>query len=70
MDIGLPGLSGLEAVRAIRAKAADIPVIAVSSYVMPGDRERALEAGFDDFVGKPIDDVALIEMVVRLLEQR
>jgi two-component system cell cycle response regulator DivK len=67
MDIGLPGLNGLDAVRAIRARSLDVPVIAVSSLVMPGDRERALEAGCDEFVSKPIDDVALVEMVDRLV---
>jgi two-component system cell cycle response regulator DivK len=70
MDIGLPGLSGLTAVRAIRAFAVDVPIVAVSSRVMPGDRELALEAGCDDFVSKPIDDLLLVEMVKRLLGDR
>jgi two-component system, cell cycle response regulator DivK len=71
MDIGLPGrLSGLEAVRAIRARAPSVPIIAVSSGVMPGDRERAIDAGCDDFVAKPIDDVRLVELVARALERR
>jgi CheY-like chemotaxis protein len=38
--------------------------------VMPGDRERAIDAGCDDFVAKPIDDVLLVDMVGRLLERR
>jgi two-component system, cell cycle response regulator DivK len=63
MDIGLPGMSGLEAVRAIRATSSRVPIIAVSSHVMPGDRERALEAGCDDFVAKPIDDDLLMALV-------
>jgi two-component system, cell cycle response regulator DivK len=67
MDIGLPELSGLDAVRAIRARGTRIPIIAVSSGVMPGDRERALEAGCDEFIAKPIDDVLLRAMVDRLL---
>jgi two-component system cell cycle response regulator DivK len=70
MDIGLPGMDGLEAARAIRARGADIPIIAVSASVMPGDRQRAIEAGSDEFVAKPIDDVRLVEMVDRLLERR
>jgi two-component system, cell cycle response regulator DivK len=70
MDIGLPGLSGLEAVRAIRARSSTIPIVAVSSGVMPGDRERAIEAGCDEFVAKPIDDVVLVGLVSRLLEGR
>ena len=67
IDIGLPGLSGLEAVRTIRARATQVPIIAVSAGVMPGDRERALAAGCDDFVAKPIDDRMLVEMVGRHL---
>jgi two-component system, cell cycle response regulator DivK len=69
MDIGLPGLNGLDAVRAIRAQLLDVPIIAVSSSVMPGDRERALEAGCDEFVSKPIDDLRLIELVERLVRR-
>jgi two-component system, cell cycle response regulator DivK len=67
MDIGLPGLSGLDAVRALRARSLTVPIIAVSSRVMPGDRERAFEAGCDEFVSKPIDDVRLVELVDQLV---
>jgi two-component system cell cycle response regulator DivK len=70
MDIGLPGLSGLDAVRAIRTRRVSIPIIAVSSRVMPGDRERALDAGCDDFVAKPIDDAQLVHLVDGLLTAR
>ena len=70
MDIGLPGLSGLEAARAIRATASTVPIIAVSARVMPGDRERAIAAGCDHFVPKPIDDELLVELVGRLLTPR
>jgi two-component system, cell cycle response regulator DivK len=70
MDIGLPRLSGLEAARAIRASGARVPIIAVSSRVMPGDRDRAIHAGCDDFVAKPIDDVLLVELVARHLAGR
>jgi two-component system cell cycle response regulator DivK len=69
MDIGLPGLSGLDAVRAIRARAASLPIIAVSSGVMPGDREEAIAAGCNDFVAKPIDDLQLVALVEGLLAQ-
>jgi two-component system, cell cycle response regulator DivK len=67
MDIGLPGLSGLDAVRTIRARSVNVPIIAVSSRVMPGDRERAFEAGCDEFVSKPIDDLLLVELVEKLV---
>jgi CheY-like chemotaxis protein len=67
MDIGLPEMSGLDAVRAIRASGAATPIVAVTSRVMPGEREQALEAGCDDFVAKPIDDVQLVAIADRLL---
>jgi two-component system, cell cycle response regulator DivK len=70
MDIGLPLFNGLEAVRAIRATGARTPIIAVSSRVMPGDREEAIDAGCDDFVAKPIDDELLVELVSRHLGSR
>jgi two-component system, cell cycle response regulator DivK len=72
MDVDLPGMSGLDAVRAIRAneRIAGTPIVAVSSHVMPGDRERALEAGCNEFVAKPIDDEALVALVRRLLEEQ
>src|SRR5262245_19178644 len=70
MDIGLPGVSGLETVRAIRMLGVTAPIIAVSSRVMPGDRDRALAAGRDDFMPKPIDGLALVDMVGGLLERR
>jgi two-component system, cell cycle response regulator DivK len=69
MDIGLPGLNGLDAVRAIRARSLNVPIIAVSSRVMPGDRELAIEAGCDEFVSKPIDDVRLVAMVDELVRR-
>ena len=68
LDIGLPGLSGLDAARAIRATMT-VPIIAVSSHVMRGDRERALAAGCDEFVAKPIDDVELVALVRRYLDR-
>jgi two-component system cell cycle response regulator DivK len=70
MDIGLPGVGGLEAVRSIRSQSPEVPIVAVSSRVMPGDRELALAAGCDEFVSKPIDDVVLLELVERLLVRR
>jgi two-component system cell cycle response regulator DivK len=70
MDIGLPGLSGLDAVKAIRRRDRDIPIVAVSSLVMPGDQEQALAAGCDAFVAKPIDDLRLVELVERLIGER
>ncbi|WP_208596370.1 PAS domain S-box protein [Desulfonatronospira thiodismutans] len=59
MDIQMPEMTGLEATRAIReAKSAgskrDVPIIAVTAHTQSGDRERFLDAGMDDYIGKPV----------------
>ena len=57
MDIQLPGKDGITVTREIKDNAAtkDIPVFALTSYAMKGDRERMMEAGFDSYVPKPIN---------------
>jgi len=56
LDIALPGMDGYGVLREIRAKDPDVPVIALTAYAYPADRERALRAGFTDYVAKPIVD--------------
>jgi two-component system cell cycle response regulator len=60
MDLQLPGIDGYQALKAIRSAPdlAGIPVIAVTSFAMVGDRDRALSAGFDHYLTKPIDPEA------------
>lgn len=57
MDIQLPGIDGFEATKQIRAskESASIPIIAVTSYAMSGDRERLLAAGCNGYIEKPIN---------------
>ncbi len=56
MDLGLPDMNGFEITRIIKSKPQyeDVPVIAFTAYAMEGDRQRFLEAGFNDYMPKPI----------------
>jgi two-component system cell cycle response regulator DivK len=65
MDIQLPGMDGLEVTRKLKEQAgtADIPVVAVTSYAMKGDREKALAAGCVGYVTKPIDKNTFIQEI-------
>jgi CheY-like chemotaxis protein len=67
MDLQLPGIDGLELTRRLKADPAtsDISIIAVTAYAMKGDQEKAMEAGCDDYVTKPIDTRALPELIAR-----
>ncbi len=61
MDIQLPGIDGFEATRRIRASVAarEVPIVAVTSFAMTGDRERLLAAGCNGYIEKPIDPDAI-----------
>jgi two-component system, cell cycle response regulator DivK len=65
MDLQLPGIDGMEALRQLRQspRTADIPVIAVTAQAMKHDRERALDAGFDGYIEKPISVRAFPDQV-------
>ena len=70
MDIQLPGMDGLEATKKIKAEpeTADVPVLAVTSYAMKGDREKALAAGCAGYVTKPIDKTIFLAEISRHLK--
>jgi two-component system, cell cycle response regulator DivK len=70
MDVQLSDSDGLSALKFLRARphTASIPVIALTAMAMRGDRERMLEAGFDEYIAKPIDIDAFSDMVRRFCE--
>ncbi len=72
MDLSLPILSGWEATRQIRADVASaaIPILAVTAHAMQGDRERALAAGCDGFIPKPINEETFASRVASYLGVR
>lgn len=65
MDLQLPGMDGLELTRRLKADPAtrSIIVVAVTAYAMKGDEQRALDAGCDGYIAKPIDTRALPRLV-------
>lgn len=69
MDIQLPGIDGLEATRRIRESKADgtIPIIALTSYAMAGDREKALSAGCTGYIEKPINPDTFMSEIEKYL---
>jgi two-component system, cell cycle response regulator DivK len=69
MDIGLPGMDGLEATGILKADAATraIPILATTSHAMKGDQEKALAAGCDGYITKPIDTRTFADTVKRFL---
>jgi CheY-like chemotaxis protein len=70
-DIAMPGGDGLDLIRELRRREAlrgrRVPAIALTAYAAAPDRRRALEAGYEAYVAKPVDAAALAALILRLL---
>jgi len=69
MDIQLTDMDGLEATKKIRESEADgkVPIIALTSYAMPGDKEKAISAGCTDYIEKPINPETFMAQIEKYL---
>ncbi|MBW2115989.1 MAG: response regulator [Deltaproteobacteria bacterium] len=69
MDIQLPGIDGLEATKRIRESEADdkLPIVALTSYALTGDREKAYNAGCTGYIEKPINPEAIIAKIEKYM---
>lgn len=71
LDIQLPTMHGYDVAKGLRMIPAlsATPIIAVTSYAMPGDREKALGAGCDNYIEKPIDPETFVSEVERIVQE-
>lgn len=67
MDVKMPELDGLEATRRIRATGSQVPIIALTAFAFPADQQKALDAGANEYLTKPLDRAALSAALSRLL---
>jgi len=72
MDIQLPGINGLEAARRIRASktGGDVPIIALTSYALVGDREQVMSAGCTGYIEKPINPATIMGELEKFLSKK
>jgi two-component system, cell cycle response regulator DivK len=68
MDLKMPVLDGYEATRQIREMNANIPILAQSAYAMSGDSKKALDAGCNDYITKPVKKEELLAKIKTLLK--
>jgi len=66
----MPGMNGYDATREIRKFNRDVIIIAQTAFGLSGDKEKALEAGCDDYITKPINEELLFEMIMLHLSKK
>ncbi len=70
MDIYMPIMNGYEATRQIKSLRPDLPIIAQTAYAMSEDRKRAIEAGCNDFIAKPIGREELLFKIDKFFQRK
>lgn len=70
MDLKMPVMDGLETTREIRKTDKNIPIIALTAFAMENDREKAIEAGCNDYISKPVSNEKLIEIIHKNIKQK
>lgn len=70
MDINLPTISGYTATKEIKKLRPNLPVIAQTAYALAGDRKKALAAGCDDYISKPIQQKLLMDIIRKFLPEQ
>jgi two-component system cell cycle response regulator DivK len=72
MDLQMPVMDGFEAIKILKADPVikNIPIIALTACAMQGDREKCMEAGYDDYITKPLDTRALVTTVNEYLKKQ
>jgi CheY-like chemotaxis protein len=63
MDIQMPEMNGYEATRQIRQLNTEVIIIALTAFALTGDREKAIEAGCNDYIAKPINKTELMGLI-------
>lgn len=68
MDIKMPKLNGFEALELIKKTSPNTPIIALTAHALSGDKEKALEAGFDYYLSKPVSEDQLIGAIEKFMK--